>query len=366
MIIDKDINAFFELLIAGMWGRNPDLSRYQGIDFKRISSLAEEQSVVGLVAVGIEFVDDISIPQTEILSLIGKALMIERRNLLMNEFVSRLVKRLQEKDISALLVKGQGIAQCYSRPLWRSSGDVDLLLNTTNYEKAKLFLSPVADRIDIEDNYKMHQALVIKGFHVELHGRMPFVMSKKVDDVIDAVINESVNNGAVRTWRNDGVDICLPSPNNDLIIVFTHFLHHFFIEGVGLRQVCDWSRLLWVYRKEIDTEILESRIKKMGLMSEWRVFASLSVNWLGIPKEAMPLYSEDIYYTKKAIKVLGHILRSGNFGHNNDNSYRKNHSAIISNIITTSRRVKNFVSFSAIFPLDSPKFFISYMRHKII
>lgn len=366
MIIDKDINAFFELLKAGMWGRTPVLSSCPGIDFERISSLAEEQSVVGLVAAGIEFVDDFRIPQAELLSLIGKALIIERRNLLINVFVSRLVKRLQEKDISALLVKGQGVAQCYSRPLWRSSGDVDLLFNKTNYEKAKFFLSPVADRIDIEDNYKMHQALVIKGFDVELHGRMPFAMSKKVDDVIDVVINESVNNDAVRIWHNNGVDIFLPCPDNDVIIIFTHFLHHFFIEGVGLRQVCDWCRLLWVYGKEIDTEILESRLKKMGLMSEWRVFASLSVNWLGMPKGEMPLYVESRSYNIKAKRALAHILKSGNLGHNNDNSYRVKHSSFISNLITTCRRVKDFVGFSLIFPIDSPCFFFSYMKHKIL
>ena len=38
----------------------------------------------------------------------------------MNAYVAELIKKLSENDIHAILVKGQGIAQCYEKPLWRS------------------------------------------------------------------------------------------------------------------------------------------------------------------------------------------------------------------------------------------------------
>lgn len=58
--------------------------------------------------------------------------MIEQRNKGMNIFISELIDKLQKEDIYAILVKGQGIAQCYEKPLWRSSGDIDLLLSDSN------------------------------------------------------------------------------------------------------------------------------------------------------------------------------------------------------------------------------------------
>ena len=54
---------------------------------------------------------------------IGQTLQIEQRNRAINEFVARLIGELRKADVYTLLVKEQGIAQCYERPLWRACGD---------------------------------------------------------------------------------------------------------------------------------------------------------------------------------------------------------------------------------------------------
>ena len=77
--------------------------------------------------------------------------------------------------------------------------------------------------------------------------------------------------------------------NNDILLIFTHFLKHFYKGGIGLRQICDWCRLLWTYRDSIDVALLEQRLRKMGLMSEWKAFAALAVEYLGMPAES-PIY----------------------------------------------------------------------------
>lgn len=159
-----------------------------------------------------------------------------------------------------MLVKGQGVAQCYEKPLWRSSGDIDLLLDEVNYEKAKALMIPIADEVQSEDIGKKHQAIIIKGFDVELHGKMPFGLSRRADKVLDTVINVSLKRGGARVWRCNNSDIYLPNADNDVIIVFTHFLRHFFIEGVGLRQICDWCRLLYTYKDVINKSILRQRL----------------------------------------------------------------------------------------------------------
>ena len=62
--------------------------------------------------------------------------------------------------------------------------------------------------------------------------------------VADEVHRDIFFNGNVRSWNDNGVQVFLPSANNDVIIVFNHIINHFFLEGVGLRQICDWCRLL--------------------------------------------------------------------------------------------------------------------------
>ncbi len=358
----KNTTAFLSLLRAGLWGSgNLDLLIDGPTDWQEVYRLATVQSVLGLVIAGLEH-SDVKPPQLLLLQWIGEVQVIEQRNKEINAFVAELINKLRCADIYAILVKGQGVAQCYEKPLWRSSGDVDLLLDSMNYEKAKSLLIPMAEFVNEEDLKKKEVAITIKGVLVELHGNIPFAISKRVDVGIDDVLNEVFCRGNVRSWDCNGTQVFLPSPDNDVILVFTHFLHHFFIEGVGLRQICDWCRLLYTYRKSLNYGLLESRIRKMGLMTEWKAFAALVVGYLGMPVEAMPLY--DARFNVKGQRVLKRVLKSGNFGYNNDLSYRTRYTGVTYKIIATWRRFVDFGSLVPVFPMDAPKFFLTYMFNK--
>ena len=358
---DRTIEAFLALVKAGLWEKEVQLSPFGKIDWNDIYRLSEEQSVMGLVLAGLEH-SNIKPSQQLLLQWIGEVQMLEQQNLAMNDFLAKLIEKLREANVYAILVKGQGVAQCYERPLWRVSGDIDLLLSDDNYKWAKSVLPPLASEVADEDEVTKHLALVINGFDVELHGKMPFVISKRVDDGIDDVLYDIFCRGNIRSWDCNGTQVFLPSPDNDVILVFTHFLHHFFIEGVGLRQVCDWCRLLWTYRSKLDFQLLESRIRRMGLMTEWKAFASFAVDTLGMPVEAMLFY--DPQYKAKGSRALERILKSGNFGHNNDLSYRTRYTGLKYKIIATWRRLLDFASLVPMFPVDTPKFFFTYMFNK--
>ena len=363
--MNNNQQAFFELLRAGLWSDgNPDIRIDGTTDWQEVYRLATKQSVLGLVLDGLEQYKNLNVNldvnQKLLLQWIGEGQQIEQRNKAMNGFIADLIDRLRKEDVYGLLVKGQGVAQCYEKPLWRCAGDIDLLLSDENYKKAKITLLPIANDIANEDKATMHQALVINGFDVELHGKMPFLISKRVDEGIDKVLEDLFYRGNVRSWNCNGIQVFLPSLDNDVILVFTHFLHHFFIEGVGLRQICDWCRLL--YKDTLDYGLLESRIQEMGLMSEWKVFASLAVETLGMPVESMPFY--DVRFKDKGEKVLRRVLKSGNFGHNNDLSYRARYSGITYKIVAAWRRMRDFVSLVPVFPVDAPKFFFTYLFNK--
>ena len=60
-------------------------------------------------------------------------------------------------------------------------------------------------------------------------------------------------------------------------------LQHFFVGGVGLRQICDWCRLLWTYRERIDRDLLLRRLQEMWIVSEWKAFGAFAVEYLGLP-----------------------------------------------------------------------------------
>ena len=314
--------AFWALVRAGLWEKEVRLLPYGEVDYAEVMRLAQEQAVVGLVAAGLEHVTDVKVPQVWALQFAGQTIQLEQRNKAMNQFIAGLIAKMREADIYTLLVKGQGIAQCYERPQWRASGDVDLLLSVENFEKAKSLLLPLSSGNKPECNYSKELGYYIDSWSVELHGTQRTGLSSRVDTEIDAVQRDLFYGGKVRSWNNGGTTIFLPAADEDVFIIFTHFIKHFYKEGgVTVRQLCDWCRLLWTYKDSIDSKLLERRIKRAGLKSEWKAFGMLSVDFLGMPMEAVPLYSKDEKWSRKAVKIVDFILKGGEW-HKFEDTYR--------------------------------------------
>lgn len=309
-MVSNNHKAFLELVRAGLWEQEVRLSQNEEIDFSTVFNLAEQQAVTGLVAAGLEHLNGVKVPQEILLTFVGSALQIEQRNKAMNLLLANLIEKLRKNDIYTLLVKGQGIAQCYARPLWRSSGDIDLLLSSENFKKAKKHLTPLSTGQKPECNYSKELGLYFGSWSVELHGTLRTGLSSKVDKVIEAVQDDVFYCGNVRSWTYQSTQIFIPGIDNDVLFVFTHFLKHFYKEGgITLRQICDWCRLLWKYQSTVNLDLLKSRLKKAGLMSEWKAFAALAVDTLGMPKGAMPLYSEKKRWSDKAEWILSFIMK---------------------------------------------------------
>lgn len=315
-------DAFLSLVRAGLWEKDVQLLLYGEVDYAEVMRLAQEQAVVGLVAAGLEHVVDVKVPRVWALQFTGQTIQLEQRNKAMNQFIADLVSKMRDAGIYPLLVKGQGVAQCYERPLWRSSGDVDLLLSADIFDEAKSLFYPLSSGNKPERNYSKELGYYIDSWSVELHGTQRTGLSSRVDAEIDAVQRDLFYGEKVRSWNNEGTTVFLPAADEDVFIVFTHFVKHFYREGgVTVRQICDWCRLLWTYKDSIDSKLLERRLKRAGLKSEWKAFGMLSVDYLGMPMEAMPLYTEDKKLSNKADRILSFILKGGEW-HKFQDTYR--------------------------------------------
>lgn len=353
--------AFFELLRAGLWAEfeSTDM-RNQGFteleDWEKVYQLAVEQSVIGVVLGGIEH-SNVKPPQELLLQWIGDVQMFEQQNKEMNHFIGVLVDKMRNAGIYTLLVKGQGIAQCYEKPLWRNCGDIDFFLSEDNYEKAKCFLSSLSESVEEANHYEKHLTMTIDSWVVELHGNLRCGLSRKIDNGLDLIKNDTIYGGSVRSWMNGKTQLFLLGVNNDAIYVFTHFLNHFYKGGVGIRQICDWCRLLWTYRTEIKTEAIKKRLRQMGLVSEWKAFGAFAVDYLGMPPKAMPLYSADMKWKRKADMICSFILEVGNMGHNRDMSYFEKYPYLIRKVCSMGRRCGDLIRHARIFPMDSFIFF---------
>lgn len=369
--LSNNQKVFFELLRTGLWeDGNSDIRIDGTTDWNYIYQLAQEQSVQGVVLRGIEELRakdlELNVPKILLLQWIGEVQLIEQRNKDMNAFIADLIEKLRKNDIYALLVKGQGVAQCYEKPLWRCSGDVDLFLSDSNYEIAKRVLVPLASEVETEYVGSKHLGMTIDGWVVELHGSLRVGLPQRINRVLDDIQDDTFYRGNVRSWLNGQTQIFMLGKENDVVYVFVHFFNHFYKEGVGLRQICDWCRLMWTYRDSLNYGLLEQRIKSAGLVSEWKAFGALAIEYLGFPKDSMPLLDvrskkEDVRWRKKADRIMEFILKSGNMGHNRDMSHFSKYPYLIRKCVSMGRRIGDLINHARIFPLDSLRFFPKIM-----
>ena len=368
---DENIEAFFALVRAGLWPNdNPNENHnlnFDGVNWGEVYRLAEEQSVIGLIADGIDRFKNqapgFKIPQEWALQFIGAALQLEQQNKGMNTFIAKLVEDLRNAGIYTLLVKGQGLAQGYEKPLWRSCGDVDLLLSDDNYQKAKEFLLPKATFVENEEKHKKHIAMTINDWMVELHGSLRCGFSSRIDKSLDIIFNDTFYGGNVRSWYDGGVQVFLLGRENDVLYVFVHFLNHFYKGGVGLRQICDWCRVLWSFKDSLNRSFLEARIKEMNLMSEWKTFGEYTVEYLGMDVEAISLLNENAKLKRKTKRINRFILSVGNMGHKR--SISKQESYLSRKMRSFGQRLVDLLDHAMIFPVNTLKFFPSIVMNGI-
>lgn len=379
--MNNNQKAFFELLKGGLWNKEVRLAGYTDVDCSALLDLATEQSVIGLITAGIERVTDVKLPRIDVLQFIGQTQYIEQQNKDMNAFVAELFGQLHEAGINAVLVKGQGVAQCYEQPMWRTSGDVDLLLNEVDYEKAKALLLPQATDVEPEFVFLKHLGMTISGWTVELHGSLRPRLGKRIDSVVEALQKEVLEGGKVRLVEFEGsngskVQVALPAPDEDVIFVFCHILQHFYYEGVGLRQICDWCRLLWTYKDSLNYGLLESRIKAMGLMTEWKAFGAMAVKYLGMNPEDVPFLGSmfkvasrpiagakdnDSRLDRKADRIMEFVLEVGNFGHSREHATGQ--SFLKDKLFTLRRRTADSARHFMIFPKNAFRIWLSLIAH---
>ena len=222
------------------------------------------------------------------------------------------------------------------------------------------------ETLEDEDNNRRHLGMVIDGWMVELHATLHTRYQERLNGLLDEVQSDVFDDGKVRFWTNGETQVLLTAPDEDVVFVFAHILQHFFGGGIGLRQICDWCRLLWTYRDSLNHKLLESRIKKMGLMSEWKAFGALAIEYLGFPKDSMPLLdSSNVQEFKKfkwkADKICKFVLEVGNFGHKQRRDY-SGMSYLRRKFVSVWGRLSDMLRHFQLFPKDSIVFFGGVLR----
>ena len=333
MPMDRAQTQFLELLRAGLWGvaADPENFKPDSVDWKAVLRVAKEQTMLAVVADGIETLPkELWPPKEAMLKLMMLRVKTGQMHALLNSTIAQIVRALDAQGVSSVLLKGQGIAQNYRRPESRTCGDIDLYTGLGGYQRAYEIIEALHEgrphKEAAECTHHLHTDL--NGVEVEIHRKTSFLHGKRMDADFQAWTRESLDGkfGELESWDNGGTAVGLAPATYNAFFILHHAVRHMTTEGVGFRQICDWVMLLHKCHAQVDAEVLGRKLEELRMTRIWQEFGRLAVNFLGLPASEMPHAPADLAPTRRTHLLLRHIFISGNFGRFDAN--RRDHSEV--------------------------------------
>ncbi len=310
-------------------GAKGDMSKVvAGMDWRLLYEFASKQAMLGVCFDGIERLGK-EYPEVLRLNPIGrdvlmawmaKAQQIRRLNMNVNGVAAKLYSMLKEDGLRCCILKGQGNALMYGNPYSRNPGDVDVWVNASR----EVIMEYGRRNFDLEDDIRyQHLETTMDGVPVELHF-MPCVMN---NPIYNARLQKWFRRNADLQCSNvvelpDGAgEIAVPTTAFNVVYQLCHLYHHFFDEGIGMRQMVDYY---YVLVKSEDGRVknctanegmanvtsLQRELKHLGL---WKFAGAVMYVLhvvLGLPEERM-IRPMDV---RRGELLLSEILNGGNFG----------------------------------------------------
>lgn len=218
-----------------------------GMNWQALYSFASKQALLGLCFDGIErlgeeYPEELRlnpIGRELLMTWMGKAQQIRRQNMKVNVVASKLYSMLREDGLRCCILKGQGNALMYSNAYSRNPGDIDVWVNAsreqiTEYAKTHFEIG--------NDIRFQHLETSMDGVPVELH-------------FFPCTMNNPIYHVRLQKWFKRNADlqcsnvvslpggigeIAIPTMAFNVIYQLTHLYHHFFDEGIGMRQIIDY------------------------------------------------------------------------------------------------------------------------------
>ena len=320
----NDITACFAFLRYSL-GKKENMSRViTGMDWQELYSFASKQALLGLCFEGIERLGKeypVELKRNPIgrellMTWMGKAQQIRRQNMKVNAVASKLFSMLREDGMRCCILKGQGNALMYPNPYSRTPGDIDVWINASRerimeYASKKFVLG--------EDIRLQHLETSLDGVPVELH----FFPCSMNNPIYHARLQKWFKRNADLQCSNvvslpDGIgEIAIPTTAFNVVYQLTHLYHHFFDEGIGMRQIIDYyyvviSDYLLVINDESlgIRDTLQRELKHLGLWKFAGAVMYVLHETLGLSEEKMIAPMDE----KRGKLLLAEILNGGNFG----------------------------------------------------
>ena len=299
-------------------GKKVDISMVVAkIDWRQLYNFASRQALLGFCFDGInrlgqEYTDELKqnpIGRELLMNWMGIAQQIRRQNMKVNAVAGKLFAMLREDGMRCCVLKGQGNALMYPNPYSRTPGDIDVWIDASR----ERIMEYAQKKFELGDDIRLqHLETSLDGVPVELH-------------FFPCSMNNILNHVRLQKWfrRNadlqcsnvvglpDGAgDIAIPTSPFNVVYQLCHLYHHFFDEGIGMRQIIDYYYVVNNDELLVIRDTLQRELKHLGLWKFAGAVMYVLKEVLGLSEEKMIVPMDE----KRGKLLLAEILEGGNFG----------------------------------------------------
>ena len=252
------MNAIFKFLKYCL-GYNIDMGKVIAkMDWRQLYTFVSNQAIIGFCFDGIErlgneYSEELKknpIERDLLMTWMGKAQQIRRQNTKVNTVASKLYSMLREDGLRCCILKGQGNALMYPNVYSRNPGDIDVWVNASRSQITEY----AKKHFEIGDDIRYHHIETsMDGVPVELH-------------FFPCSMNNPLYHARLQKWfrRNADLqcsnvvglpdragDIAIPTTVFNVVYQLCHLYHHFFDEGIGMRQIIDYFLVVNDFSKNV-------------------------------------------------------------------------------------------------------------------
>jgi hypothetical protein len=308
---------FFEVIQVAI-GFRKSLNRiFTEEEWRFVFSMVQRQAVIGLTYEAVKklsFENEKQKPPLAILlNWVAIAEQVAGQNKILNCHCVNVLKDLKKAGFQCCILKGQGNALMYPNPLSRNTGDIDVLIRNANKED---LLNYVLNK-NVTGYHYHHVEYVEEGSPVELHFHACSMNNPtyhyRLNNWLTLEAEKSnIWDNQVKLPNNVG-DISIPTIEYNLIFQLAHMMHHFFDEGIGLRQMIDYYYLLRNAKDDVRSKMEDVRatLKYLNLYKFAGAVMYIMKEVLGLDEQYLIVPVDE----RRGKTLLNEILKGGNFGH---------------------------------------------------
>ena len=299
-------------------------------DWNAFYRFAKKQTLTGVIFEGIQRLPKKYAPdQGLLMNWFGQSQRIYQRNLLLNEAALHIYNNIKTEGFRCCILKGQGNSLMYPNPFSRTPGDIDIWVRAERDDTRMLAQQLTKDNGSVGKESLNHIELMINDIAVELHSTPAILNNPLYDHRLQIWLkrNADLQCSNIVALPNEAGEIAVPTCAFNVIYQLLHLYHHYFYEGVGLRQIVDYYFVVIRNELLVIRGTLRRELKLLGLWKFAGAVMYVLHEVLGLSEEKMICPMDE----KRGKMLLTEILNGGNFGQF-DERYGFGHSSFGHNI----------------------------------